>query len=169
VAGSKPDQRDQWPASRGSQSLCRALNSATRRLIQLRKDAGTIVRSPWDLRGFRPKPRPLPKDGRKDGRGTSCAAPATPATPPKIVCDNALTDPESGLYCAPLAALAAKRRAAGRPPKKATAKVDGRWQTAILPPPFQGHAATRVLPPKPKRCGMLFKNSAGNLCGDSCQ
>jgi hypothetical protein len=130
-------------------------------------------RRAYGLPSHRPRPR---KGSGKGGTGEIAAAAGFPQRP-KIHCDNALTAPESGLYCAPLAALAAMRRGSERGLKKAQSKVDGRWQTAILPPPFGRHAVTRDGAARGNACrtslarrhGKLFKNSAGNLCGDSCQ
>src|ERR1700686_5872945 len=59
--------------------------------------------------------------------------------------DNALTTPQSGLYCAPLAVPAAMRRG-GR-----ECGPSFGWG------PF----------PQAQRRGVLFKSLAGNLCGDS--
>ena len=58
--------------------------------------------------------KPLPRDGRKDARGRSGRL--------KNHCDNALTGPQSGLYCAPLAVQAAMRRRQERTSKKGPAE-----------------------------------------------
>jgi hypothetical protein len=74
------------------------------------------------MRGFSASLRPLPKDGRREGpqRTRNTSAVLRPA--PKIDCDNALTGPQSGLYCAPLAACVAKRRGGERSLKKGSAE-----------------------------------------------
>ena len=63
--------------------------------------------------------------------------------------DRALTTPQSGLYCAPLAAPAATRRG----PSGCGPSIR---LTYTLRPFSQA-----------KRSGVLFKSLAGNLCGDS--
>ena len=85
----------------------------------------------------------LPREGKCPKKG----APA--------LHDNALTSPESGLYCAPLQPrpqCGGGGKACG-PPIKLTECGESLYSCG----PFPG----------PQRRGVLFKNLAGNLCGDS--
>ena len=97
------------------------------------------------MRVCRP-PRPSPRMGTGMAAARDGHAVAGPAAAPKFHCDNALTGPQSGLYCAPLAAKAARCGAAAGGPDEASAsaraqearskkEVDGGKPMAILPPP----------------------------------
>src|SRR5581483_6907084 len=115
------------------------------------------------------------------GTGTTAAGTAAGAASrsgaPKFHCDNALTGSQSGLYCAPLAAKAARCGAAAGGPDEASAsaraqdarskkEVDGGKPMAILPAPFPRRTQQCVAvgarrdardPPEPSACGCSLK------------
>ena len=118
-------------------------------LIDTGKERTDDRKEPSGAGGQRPLPGLCPRMGAGKGpqRMRNTSRPSRPAL--KIDCDNALTGPESGLYCAPLAATAAMRRAAGRALKRRPSRRltdDGR------PLYFRplSEAARRRAAPKPK-------------------
>jgi len=68
-------------------------------------------------------PPAQPKDGHRDDGGRDGRGCCLRSGAPKFHCDNALTGSQSGLYCAPLAAKAARCGAAAGGPDEASASA----------------------------------------------